>query len=68
MVNFRYVRVFDLDIRREKLLSNFNGSNIFGTFKFVRDMGSSSHRGLTMAPGQEANGDDLVNAFQFSTQ
>ena len=21
-----------------------------------------------MAPGQEANGDDLVNSFQFSTQ
>ena len=26
-----------------------------GPWKFVRDMGSSSHFGLTMTPGQEAN-------------
>ena len=38
-----------------------------GPLKFVRDMGSSSHWGLAMEPGQEANGDDLVNSFQFST-
>ena len=34
-----------------------------GPLKFVRDMGSC---GLTMAPGQEVNGDDLGNSFQFS--
>ena len=35
------------------LQSNSNGSNIFGTMEFVRDMGNSSHWGLMMAPGQE---------------
>ena len=30
-----------------------------GPLKFVRDMGSSSHWGLIMAQGQEANGDKL---------
>ena len=30
-----------------------------GPWKFVRDMGSSSHWGLIMAPSQEANGDNL---------
>ena len=40
--------------------SNFNGSNIFGTVeKIVRDMGSSSHWGLIMVPGQEAIRDNL---------
>ena len=29
---------------------NFNGSNIFGPWKFVRDMSSSSHWELIMAP------------------
>ena len=31
----------------------------FGPWKFVLDMGSSSHRGLIIAPGQEANEDNL---------
>ena len=30
-----------------------------GPWKFVRDMGSSSHRGVIIVPGQEANGDNL---------
>ena len=30
-----------------------------GPWKFVRDMGSSSHCRLDMAPGQEANSDNL---------
>ena len=29
-----------------------------GPWKTFRDMGSSSHWGLTMVPGQEANGDN----------
>ena len=36
--------------------SNFNSSNIFGTMEIVPDIGSLSHWGLIMAPGQEANG------------
>ena len=39
-----------------------------GPWKFVRDMGSSSHWGLIMAPVQEANSDNLGKYFQFSTQ
>ena len=31
--------------------------------KFIRDKGSSSHRGLIMAPGQEANADNSGNSF-----
>ena len=46
--------------------SNFNGSNLFETI--VRDMGSSSHWGLIMAPGLEANGHYLGKPFQSSTQ
>ena len=30
-----------------------------GPWKFIRDMGSSSHWGLIMAPGQEVYGDYL---------
>ena len=30
-----------------------------GSWKFFRDMGSSSNRGLIIAPGQEANSDNL---------
>ena len=33
-----------------------------------RDMGSSSHWGLIMAHGQEANGDKLGNFFRSSIQ
>ena len=36
-----------------------------GPWKFVRDMGSSSHRGLIMAPIQEANSDNLGYLFDF---
>ena len=39
-----------------------------GPWKFVRDMGSSSHWGLIMEPGQEANCDNLRKSFQSSTQ
>ena len=35
----------------------------FGPWKFVRDMGSASHRRLIMASDQEANGDNLWNFF-----
>ena len=40
----------------------------FGPWKFVRDMGSASHRRLIMASGQEANGDNLGKSFRSSTQ
>ena len=36
-------------------ISNFIGSNIFGPMEFFVDMESSSHWGLIIAPGQEAN-------------
>ena len=36
-----------------------------GPWKFVRDMGSSSHWGLIMAQGQEANGDKLEIFFSI---
>ena len=36
-----------------------------GQWKFVRDMGSSSHRRLIMAPVQEANSDNLGKFFDF---
>ena len=39
-----------------------------GPWKFVRDMGSSSHWGLIMTPVQEANSDNLEKSFRFSTQ
>ena len=34
-------------------------------WKFVRDMGNSSHWGLIMAPVQEANSDNLGKSFRF---
>ena len=34
-------------------------------WKFVWDMGSSSHSGLIMAPDQEANGDNFGNLFNL---
>ena len=37
-----------------------------GPWKFVRDMGSSSHWELIIAPGQEANEDNLGKSFRFS--
>ena len=36
-----------------------------GPWKFVRDMGRSSHWGLLLAPGQEANDDGLGIFFFF---
>ena len=36
-----------------------------GPKKIVRDMGGSSHQGLIMVPGQEANGDTLGIFFDF---
>ena len=39
-----------------------------GLWKSVWDMSSSSHWGLIMMPGQEANSNILMKAFQFSTQ
>ena len=39
-----------------------------GSWKLVRDMGSSSHLRLIMAPVQEANSDNLGKSFRFSTQ
>ena len=39
-----------------------------GPWKFVRDMGSSSHWGLILAPVQEANNDNLGKSFRVSTQ
>ena len=37
-------------------------------WKFVRDMGSSSHWDLIMAPDQEANDDHLGMSFRSSAQ
>ena len=34
-----------------------------GPWECVRDMGSSSHCGLIVAPGQEENGDNLGKSF-----
>ena len=48
--------------------SNFNGSNIFVTMEICLRLGSLSHLGLIMAPGQKANGDNLGKSFPSSTQ
>ena len=40
----------------------------FRPWKFIQDTGSSSHCGLIMARGQEANGDSLGKSFRSSTQ
>ena len=37
-------------------------------WKFIRDMGTSNHWGLIIAPGQEANCDNLGNSSRSSTQ
>ena len=37
-----------------------------GPWKFVLDMGSSSHCGLNIVPGQEANWDNLGMSFRCS--
>ena len=38
---------------------NHNKITSLGLWEFVLDMGSSSHWGLIIAPGQGANGDNL---------
>ena len=38
----------------------------FGPWKFVLDMGSSSHGELIIAPGQEANDNNLGMSFRSS--
>ena len=40
----------------------------FGPWTFIRGMGSSSHWELNMAPGQEANGDNLGKSFWYFIQ
>ena len=40
----------------------------FGSWKIVRDMGSSSHWRLIIVPDQEANGDNLGMSFPSSIQ
>ena len=39
---------------------------LFGPWKHIRDMGSSSHWGFIMAPGQKTNGDNLEKSFRSS--
>ena len=39
-----------------------------GPRTFVRDICSLCHRGLIVATGQEANGDDKGKSFRSSTQ
>ena len=39
-----------------------------GPLKIVQDKGSSSHWGLIMMPGQEANSDNLGIFFLFSSE
>ena len=34
-----------------------------GSFEFIQDMGGSSHMGFIMAPGQQANSDNLGKSF-----
>ena len=51
-----------------QLQSNFSDSNIFGTMEICLRYGSLSDWGLIMAPGQEANNDDLEKSFWFFTQ
>ena len=52
--------------------SNFNGSNNFGTvetraWEFVLVISSSTHGELIMAPGQEANGNNLEIQSNFNS-
>ena len=50
--------------------SNFSGSNIFETKEMCSStcMGDSSHWGLVMAPGQEADLDNLGKSFRVFAQ
>ena len=36
-----------------------------GPWKFIQEMGTSNHRGLIMAPCQEANSDNLGSLFEL---
>ena len=45
---------------------HFLARTSLGPWKFVSDMGSSSHRGLIMIPGQEANLGDNLGIFFFN--
>ena len=45
--------------------SNLNNWNFFGTTDIFRGTSSSSHWGLIVAPGQEANGDNSRNIFDL---
>ena len=47
---------------------NFNGLNIFETTEMCSSMGSLSNWGLIIAPGQEANGDNLSMSLWSSTK
>ena len=53
-------------------LTTYSGTSMariaLGPWKFVRDMGCSSHWGLIIAPGQKADGNNLGKSFRFSTQ
>ena len=46
------------------ILTNFSRTSL-GPWKFVRDMGCSSHWELIIAPVQEANGDNLGETFSI---
>ena len=53
-------------------LTNYSQTSMARTslrqWKFVRDMDSSSHLGLIMAPCQDENDDNLGKPFRSSTQ
>ena len=57
---------------KDKTNAIYNRNSMARTFlepwKFVRDMGSSSHWGLVMATGQGANDDNLGESFRSSTR
>ena len=55
----RFLCIYGLGQENRYLQSNFNGSNIFWSVKFILDMDSSSRWRLIIASGQEANKDNL---------
>ena len=55
---FRYLSMYHPFLKN---YTTFMARASLGTWKFIRDMGSSSHWGFIMAPGQEANGDNLAS-------
>ena len=68
------VLVYNLSAETDKCLSSENGFKLtvefqwleqLGPWKFVRDIGSSSHLGLIKAPGQEPNGNNLGKSFNL---